>query len=212
MRSERPIPGNPWPHDMAISVDDSPNNVCQLLFIRSAWGIASDADIPILDPMPDARDSFMPSSASESEWSARWKREWSRAWRWYSIHDPEQRPTSELLLQLSTPGQPLHPTFPPFWQAEYGDEGIDSAAFDQWQRDSRPDIHVALESTPERLCLDALIAAWEAGLESVVVLPYLGNFAQRISAKHLVVSGSTRAHPESYSRALASPVISNWEA
>ncbi|HUG51202.1 MAG TPA: hypothetical protein VLZ78_09425 [Terrimesophilobacter sp.] len=210
MRSERPIPGNPWPHDMVIGIDE-PNNICQLLFIRNAWGIAKDVEIPMLDPLPDVGSSAMPSSASESEWSARWKQAWSRAWRWYAIAESAQRVTSELLRRLSTPGQPLHPAFPPFWQAEHGDEGVDSEAFEKWQRASRPEMFVALESTPERVCLDALIAAWNAGLETVVTLPYAGYFAQRISAKHLVVSGSTRAHPESYNRALASPVIADWK-
>lgn len=210
MRSERPIPGNPWPHDMVISIDE-PYNICQLLFIRSAWGIAKDADIPMLDPVPDVGNSAMPPRASESEWSARWEREWSRAWAWYSIQDPKQRPTSELLRQLSKPGQPLHPAFPPFWQAEYGDEGIDSAAFDQWQQDLRPEMRTALERTPERLCLDALIAAWNTGLETVVTLPYAGYFAQRISAKQLVVSATTRTRPESYNQALASSLIADWQ-
>ena len=210
MRSDRPIPGNPWPHDMVISIDE-PYNICQLLFIRNAWGIASDVDIPMLDPFPDAGDSFLPSGASESEWSARWKREWSRAWVWYSIQDPKQRPTSDLLRQLSKPGRPLHPAFPPFWQAEYGDASIDSEAFEKWRRALRPEMLVALESTPERVCLGALIAAWNAGLETVVTLPYAGYFAQRISAKHLVVSAATRAHPESYNQALASPMIATWK-
>jgi hypothetical protein len=196
---------------MVISIDENPNNICQLLFIRSAWGIASDVEIPMLDPMPDAGTSRTPSSVSESEWSTRWEREWSRAWQWYSISDSSQRVTSELLRRLSTPGQPLHPAFPPFWQGEYGDDGLDSAAFDRWQRASRPEMHVALESTPERICLDALIAAWNDGLGTVVTLPYAGYFAQRISAKHLVVSGSTRAHPASYNRALASPRIADWK-
>ncbi|GAB3034821.1 hypothetical protein GCM10027052_10860 [Parafrigoribacterium mesophilum] len=211
MRSERPIPGNPWPHDMVISIDENPNNICQLLFIRSAWGIASDVEIPMLDPMPDAGTSGMPSSASELEWSTRWKREWFRAWQWYSISDSRQRVTSELLRRLSTPGQPLNPAFPPFWQGEYGDDGLDSSARDQWQRASRPEMLVALESTPERVCLDALIAAWNTGLETVVTLPYAGYFAQRISAKHLVVSATTRARPESYNQALASPLIADWQ-
>jgi hypothetical protein len=195
---------------MVISIDE-PYNICQLLFIRNAWGIANDADIPMLDPVPDVGNSAMPSSASESEWSTRWKRAWSRAWRWYAIADSQQPVTSQLLRRLSTPGQPLHPAFPPFWQAEYGDDGIDPVAFNQWQRASRPEMLVALESTPERVCLDALIAAWNAGLETVVTLPCAGYFAQRISAKHLVVSATTRAHPESYNQALASSLIADWK-
>lgn len=202
MKSSVPIPGNPWPHDMVIRVDEDPNNVCLLLFIRSAWGIASDVDIPSLGPGPDAGNSSLPAGAGAEEWSARWKREWTRAWEWYQLSDPQQRPTSRLLRSLARPGQPLHPAFPPFWQAEWGDEGIDGDAFNRWLAVLRPDLPVALAKQPERVCLDALIVAWNAGLETIVTLPYEGYFAQRISPRHLVVSAATRADPDSYSRAL----------
>ena len=209
MKSSVPIPDNPWPHDMVIRVDENPNNVCLLLFIRSAWGIASDADVPLLDSEPGPGNSILPSSGSAEEWSARWKREWVKAWEWYPLSDLHPRPTSRLLRSLSRPGQLLHPALPPFWQAEWGDDGIDGAAFNRWLAALRPDPLVALEEQPERVCLDALIAAWNAGLETIVTLPYKGYFAERISARHLVVSDATRADRESYNRALVTPLILN---
>ena len=37
MRSMSPIEGNPWPHDMTISIDDSPHVVMELLWVLEAF-------------------------------------------------------------------------------------------------------------------------------------------------------------------------------
>lgn len=50
--------------------------------------------------------------------------------------------------------------------------------------------------------LRELIAAWKRGIETVIVLPYEGYFAHRLSRRHLVVSAATRNSPEQYGRAL----------
>lgn len=205
MRSEHPIPGNPWPHDMVISVDE-PNNILELLYIRSAWGIPSSVPVPPLDPEPDHGASSAPLTANLNEWSGRWDRAWARAWEWYSIAHRTQRPTPELLRALSAPGQPLHPAFPPFWRAEHGEEGIDRDALASWTMLVRSPGTMPLEMQPERVCLEALIPAWEGGLISVISLPYSGYYACRISPTHLVVSNVTRVDPDSYRRALAEPV------
>lgn len=202
MRSERPRPGNPWPHDMVIRVDDNPNNVCELLFIRSAWGIPPDAAVPPLAPHPDPGDSSMPQTATAEEWSARWSHMWQRASDWYSTGDAVQQPSPEFLRALSGPGQPPHPAFPPFWRAEHGYDGINRHALNVWMRQLRPRRDLQLADTPERLCLPALIEAWEGGLVTVVTVPYSGFFARRMSATHLMVSNETRADPQSYKRAL----------
>src|SRR3954452_6655568 len=114
MRSNRPLPGNPWPHDMAITVSENPNHIALLLFIRSAWGIAQDMDIPALNPAPNAGSSKIPATAEWANWSARWERAWTRAWACYDVEDQKNHQvTSELLRMLSQPDQPLHTAFPP---------------------------------------------------------------------------------------------------
>jgi hypothetical protein len=55
---------------------------------------------------------------------------------------------------------------------------------------------------PEPQSLPALVAAWKGGLDTVIVLPYSGYFARRITSRHLAVSAATRNDPVSYSRAL----------
>lgn len=49
--------------------------------------------------------------------------------------------------------------------------------------------------------LQELIPAWKSGIDTIIVLPYKGYFAQRLTRRHLVVSAETRNHPEQYSRA-----------
>lgn len=195
---------NPWPHDMVISVEDRSLPLNELLFIRHAWGLAPDAGIPALLPVPDPGASAMPGSASAGEWDDRWHAAWKRAWDWYRIKEKPgvNGPTPELMRQLSRPGQELHALFPPLWRSEYGQEGVDSAAFNAWHNSLIPEF----PQTAERESLQALIPAWKSGLQEIIVLPYSGYFAQRISRRRLVVSAVTRNDPESYSRALRTKI------
>lgn len=186
---------------MVISID-FPNNVNELLFIRKAWGLSPDVDIPPLAPEPNPGKSSLPSTGSIELWSARWEAQWSRAMEWYSISDSTQHADSAILREQSRPGQPLHPAVPPFWGTEFGDDGIDGDAFWSWQREIIPRMDIPFEEHPERVSLPALINAWNSGLTSIVAIPYAGYFALRISPTHLVVSIETRAHAATYSQAL----------
>ena len=40
MRSSGPLPGNPWPHDMVITVEDDLQPLLDLLWIREAWNLS----------------------------------------------------------------------------------------------------------------------------------------------------------------------------
>jgi hypothetical protein len=54
-------------------------------------------------------------------------------------------------------------------------------------------------SAPRRTeSLQELITAWKSGMDSVIVLPYEGYFARRISRRHLVISTAVRNDPENY--------------
>ncbi|MGY4542620.1 hypothetical protein ACVWY0_002544 [Arthrobacter sp. UYNi723] len=50
--------------------------------------------------------------------------------------------------------------------------------------------------------LPDLVPAWESGLDTVIVLPYAGYFAQRMTPRYLAVSAATRNDLDTYSRAL----------
>jgi len=192
-----PIPGNPWPHEMAIHLDESPGNLVELLYIHESWHLVDDMGIPALDPIPEPGTSAAPTSETIIEWSRRWGRLWFGALEWYSgsLEDVYG-------LNFSLRDR-LRTRRPPFWSSEYGRDGIDEAAFTAWQRQLEPEMDAALEMQPERLSLTALVGAWESGLHTVVTLPYAGYYARRISPTHMLVSTSTRSNPETYARALA---------
>lgn len=200
MRLKWPRWGNPWPHDMVIRVEDHPVALNLLLFVRRSWSLAADLDIPELQPAPERGSSARPESASVAEWEYRWRTAWNRAWRWYDIKDsdPTHLPTPEIIREVSRPGQDLHPLIPPLWTADYGQEGLDWDAFSEWDRALTPHF----PSYAERLCLPDLIDAWRSGMENVIVLPYAGYFAQRVSRSYLAVSAVTRNAPEDYCKAL----------
>lgn len=218
MGFNRPVPGPAWPQGMAIRVDETPHHLSILLFIRHAWGIAADADVPRLDPRPDAGRSRIPDTAAPSEWDARWRRAWGRAWDWYSVAEPDPaiHPTPEHIRSVSQPGHGLDPLIPPFWQADYGWEGIDAGACTAWEMACSPEAYgrprTKAADAPEPRSLPALIAAWEHGLDSIIVLPYQGYYARRITARHLAVSAATRNEPAAYSRALREAVEGGWPA
>lgn len=54
---------------MAIRVNDLPHNLTLLLFVRQAWSIAPDMDIPPLSPEPDCGQSSLPKSADVDTWT-----------------------------------------------------------------------------------------------------------------------------------------------
>lgn len=215
MRLWGPMPHNPWPRGMAIYVNDTPHHLLILLFVRQAWGIAADADVRGLDPLPYIGTSRMPDSAARGEWDERWHRAWAKAWEWYTVQEPDPtiHPTPGFPHEASRPGQPLNPLIPPFWQAEHGWTGIDADAYNAWERKCSPRSFPQPRGTreesaaelPEPQSLAALIAAWEGGLDTVIVLPYSGYFARRITKRHLAVSAATRNDPVSYSKALGTP-------
>lgn len=207
MHFSNPWAKSSWPHDMTLTVEDHPLALNLLLFIRHSWVIAADADIPELLPAPAPGTSKAPASASISEWENRWRTAWERAWAWYQIADPSwpQYPTQasmrqmqETLRQIMRPGQPLHPRVPPLWTSEYEWDGIDQDAFNAWDQS----LATKVPTDAERRNLPSLIPAWESGLDTIIVLPYEGYFAQRVTRRHLAVSASTRNDPDSYSRAL----------
>lgn len=177
MRSTVPIPGNPWPHDMRIGID-SHSHLITLLFVRHAWGLTRALDIPDLDPEPHAGASAMPRTASHDEWSERWERLWQHAWAWFNSDEP----------------------VPPRWESTYDREGIDRAALSDWEIAIRGPMP---PESPEHRCVDVLVPAWRAGIDSIVVLPYRGYYLHRLSHRHLAVSKATRDDPALYRRALA---------
>lgn len=185
---------------MVIRVNDDPHHLTLLLFIRQAWSVAGDVDIPPLDPVPDCGDSQMPASADAATWDRRWKTAWDQAWSWYEIEDPTHHPTPSEMREAEDPDHGLSPFSPPSWTQHYGWEGLNRDAYQVWDQGLAPKF--PHDGNGERQSLQELIPAWESGIDTIIVLPYKGYFAQRLSRRHLVVSADVRNNREDYSRAL----------
>ncbi len=195
MRSEFPLPGNPWPHDMVIRVENDPHDALTLLYARAALGLRIP-EIPEVEGVPRA------AASGDAELEAQWRRDWMRAWEKYEERSIRPPDAETLRLIAQTPDEELAERF--LFSSRAWLERIDAAAYTDWSWSLMTSEHPRrLEETPERRSLPALIDSWRTGLQVVVELPYAAHFAERINPRHLVVSRMTRADPERYSRALA---------
>lgn len=201
MRRTHPIPGDPWPHDMVLRIEDEPRELTSLLFVREAWGLGIDG-VPALDQALDVGTSARPEGLDEKATVERWRAEWARVWpRFAALREAMRAPEKDmmrLLREIASDGQDA---------GSLADaDGIDREAFEAWHVTLRDDHRAPLAEHPERIAVEALTAAWRDGLESIVQLPYAGYSAERIDASTLVVSRTARHDPELYRRALAAPI------
>lgn len=189
------------PSDFRMEIDDHASALKMLLFVRSAWSLEDGtADLPELDPIPDAGISSLPGTADRGTWVQRWNHEWQRAWSWYQLKEDQAAPLSQVVMQdLSRSGRELHPFVPPFWNIEYGIDGFDMSAFQEWDQLTLPKFPPQPES---REIVSAMAAAWERGLTRIIVLPYRGHFAAVVNAGQLVISARTRNAPDQFKAAL----------
>jgi hypothetical protein len=205
MRSYAPMPGNPWPHDMIIEVDDSPHALIELLWMREARGLRPSGDDlpPLLIDTPDR----VPEAIDNTGWTEAWPVVWSAAIEHAGlIRDPsifarlqataDRSPErAELLEQIV--GPTARDTFGEAFDDSWA--SWSTAQFDARQR-MRPH---ALEDHPERRSLDSLIAAWRRGLTKIVTIPITGDYVRVIGPHALLTTDAIRADPARYSEALA---------
>ena len=202
MRSSDPMPGNPWPHDMTITIEDAPTFLTELLFVRSAWGL-DPADVPPLDREPDPGTSTRPRRPAIDELERLWLIDWQRAWTQFQDDPREGRiPDENELRRIAESSdeelQEAYSTRPSaIWSA-----GTDGEAAFRWRASLVDDHRTSLAETPERLALPALIHAWHHGIDIIVQLPYRGHYARQLSRRHLLVSRETRHNPDLYTEAL----------
>jgi hypothetical protein len=207
MRSSTPMPGNPWPHDMVITIQDDSTTLLDLLWIRGAWGLSPVGDDlpPLLVPTPS------PETPSSDTPIGAWSDAWPDIWRACLTHvGLERDPQAFERLHTSTlePQERsalLTDLFGPSWQDRFGDGAFTerhgdwtTARFEERTTPSR------LEESPERQCLDELVPAWRAGLTTIVTIPCRGAATRRVGAHALLVTEQTRADPGTYAEALRS--------
>jgi hypothetical protein len=210
MRSSRPIPGNPWPHDMGITVEDRPTALLELLWIREAHDMhLQETDLPpLLVDAPAHASGSGPSAAERVEW----ERAWPRLWHAAAEHaGRDQDPRQFERLQQTAHGslereRILHEIVGPSWRDEFDDAVLDDDGYQDWSRRSM-DVHLSsmrerMTHSPEHRNLDALIRAWRAGLTKVVTIPCEGEYSRKLTNNALLMTDATRDDSDSYRRAL----------
>lgn len=212
MRTDAPITGDPWPHDMSITVEEQPHALVELLWIREAYGLRPRGeDLPplLLDSPRPARGASTGVAARE-----RWEQEWPAIWRAAEAHaglDHDPRLFDELHATPSGSTRRadlLRQIGGPDWRESFGGDALDDDSYREWVERLSDALPTAmprrLEEQPERRDLAALIAAWRAGLTRIVAIPCIGEFTRRVGENALLMTARTRENSDSYRRALFS--------
>lgn len=204
------MPGNPWPHEMLITIEDDSHVLSELLWIREAWGLdPSGVDLPPLlsDPL-----TGQPASAVARDRVETWRAAWPAMWDACVHHAGLIRDPTTFERLRETPGrsqmreQMLRELFGPSWRDEFGAEALTEqytawaeARFEaQSRRRSR-----SSDEDPERVSLAALIPAWRVGLSKIVTIPCQGSYTRIIGPHTLLVTEETRNNARTYREALA---------
>lgn len=138
MRSDKPMPGNPWPREMMITVEDRPSTLLELLWIREAYDLHFDNhDMPPLlaDPPVAANGPALIESTRVT-----WEQAWPRLWRAVAQHaGHDQDPRHFERLHKTANGSPerlqlLQEIVGPSWRDEFGDAAFDDTSYREWSQ------------------------------------------------------------------------------
>jgi hypothetical protein len=204
MFSTSGIPGNPWPRDMVLRIEDEPAAIMELLWVREAYGLSPSGDLP-----PSLVDG--PGRLGEPADRLLWEAAWAELWPAVLGHAAHVVRASDLEALSAAPdgsrerADGLARLFGPTWSEQFGGGGL-GAPYQEWterrfdRRAARP--RVSWSDDPEHRALPALVPAWTAGLEQIVTIPCAGDHTRRLGSMTLLVTESTRDDPERYARAL----------
>jgi hypothetical protein len=197
MQSDRPTPGNPWPHDMVIAVSDADHLLLPLLFISEAWNLEIPG-VPPLDPPPPIGTSLRPGTATVEEWRTRWRDAWNEGVA--AAGAKPEAPVDDAAMQVWV-RQWLDQLPLPFTQI-WGIDGFDADAYRSWVSAVRGLNLRRIDEHPERRALPALVGAWRRGLRTVVTLPFAVDWSAQGGPHHLLIAARTRDNTEAYSTRL----------
>ena len=201
--------GNPWPHDMVVTIDDDPDTLVELLWVRERWNLHPvDDDLP-----PFLSDESVRAHAQTETPNATtiWRDAWPAVWN-SCIHHAGLVDDSTIfdLIRETPDGSPeradlLARLVGPSWSRTVSDN-VSTEEYEPWKlvqfqaRAYRRPISMA--ESPERMSLPALIPAWRAGLEKIVTIPCQGSYTRIIGEHTLLVTDQTRDDHQQYSEAL----------
>jgi hypothetical protein len=210
MLSSAPIPGNPWPHDMILTIEDDLQALLDLLWVREAWSLqpAEDDLAPLLSITPVGTNHEAVPVGKIAEW----QEAWPSIWRACLQHAGQIRDATVFeqlrgtAIRSDERASLLHELVSPSWRDTFGNDAFpdEYLVWNQarFEANSYPR-YQALEEEPEWVSLAALIPAWQAGLSKVVVIPCRGSYTRVIGQHTLLLTAETREDPKRYSEALA---------
>lgn len=204
MRSTIPMKDNRWPHDMVISIDDSPHHIVELLWVREAYGLRPKGDLP--PPLVDA-----PLRADEAAPAGEWDGARPEVWDTVVRHATGvvTSPSFEEIKNTAD-GSPERAELlalmrGPTWRDRFGDTAFDES-YSLWRekrfREQSAKRPLSLAESPEHRSLDAVISAWEAGLSKVITIPCRGEYTRVVGDTALLMTEATHTNPELYTAAL----------
>ncbi|MET4097997.1 hypothetical protein ABIB37_000234 [Agrococcus sp. UYP10] len=193
-----------WPDDMAITIDDHPTFLLELLWIRDAYGLQPAGDAPPLLVDAPATQGTTPDAAV---WEAAWPELWGGALRHAGsgIEPGLLEAIDRAALGSSERHELFERLLGPRWAMRFGGSALD-VSFLGWNerhvdRLMRGWSH-RHEDEPELKALGALIPAWRAGLTRIVTIPCHGEHTRRIGTSALLMTDATRADPARFAAAL----------
>lgn len=112
MRSSERMPGNPWPHDMELSIEEHDDGLLRLLFVREAWGLGSGG-VPALAGVVDVGESAPSAGFDRDAAGVQWRSEWIASWERFDEFDRQVRPPDAATRALldATPDEELSAVF-----------------------------------------------------------------------------------------------------
>jgi hypothetical protein len=194
---------------MVITIEDDPHALVELLWIREAWELQVAGDD--LPPLLSDSSVGAHTEANPSGRIALWQDAWPAIWEACLDHAGQVRDGGlferlhETADGSAERAELLHRLIGPTWRDTFGDEAFThgyrgwNQANAQARSRSRPRFP---SENPERVSLDALIPAWQAGLSKIVVIPCRGTYTRVIGQHALLVTAETRDHSQRYGEAL----------
>lgn len=211
MRSTTPMPGNPWPHDMSITVEDRPQLLLELLWIREAHDLRPVGETlpPRLIEMPAAAANPV-DAVTRDRWSAAWSRIWEDVLAHAAVEPDRGLLDAVFSSDLSSTERErlLRELVGPAWRDDFGGDVFDDEAYRDWERrgfdshvETRP---TTLAESPEHRDVEALADAWRRGLLKVVTIPCRELHVRQIGPHALLVTDEVRGDSAQYRSALGS--------
>ncbi|PXA72791.1 hypothetical protein [Cryobacterium arcticum] len=196
---------------MIITVEDRPNVLLELLWIREAFTLQPHGEDlpPSLSDTPEVVQNAASSADTRAEWACAWPRIWHAA-----VAHAGADTASQLFDEIRTTpigsaerAELLHQINGPNWRDEFGDGAFHHDSYSTWSQLGMDallaGLSTPLEDHPERRDLPTLISAWHAGLTKIVTIPCAGEFTRKVSENALLMTDATREDSDSYRRALS---------